>query len=247
MASVKIQLSHRKNRFRPCTEPEVHQIEMVGRFMHQQTAAVVLVAVPAPVIIRAVARIQKPLEVYGKHVADYTVHQQLPHLCVAGGIPVVESHTQFFARALLRVKNRLRLFLVDCHGFFRNHVTALFHRADDIVMVRSVNRRHNDSIRLSLINHALKLGIIVHGNRLRSQFLFECTVRKFHARFAQIAERNHFGCFFICSADRLVIHPRSAAQTYLCILCFFHIAHLFHSKADFESLLSGALRLCAHQ
>ena len=54
-------------------EPEVDQVEVVRGLVHQQPAAVALVAVPAPEVVGPVAGVQHPLEVHASHLADGAV------------------------------------------------------------------------------------------------------------------------------------------------------------------------------
>ena len=55
-------------------EPEVHQIKMVSRFMHQQAAAVALLPVPAAEVVRAMFGIEQPLKMHRVNLADGVVH-----------------------------------------------------------------------------------------------------------------------------------------------------------------------------
>ena len=66
------------------TDPEVNQVEVMGGFMDEQSAAVPLVPVPAPEVVCAVAGIQRPFEVNRGHLADGVIHDQFPDLGMMG-------------------------------------------------------------------------------------------------------------------------------------------------------------------
>ena len=99
LATVKAEVTHGKNALGFCTEPEIYKVKVVGGFVHQETAAVALVAVPAPVVIRAVVGIQQPLKMHGKDLADGLLHHYFTDLGIVGRVPVVKGHREGAAGA----------------------------------------------------------------------------------------------------------------------------------------------------
>ena len=77
---IEFALARRHHRHRHRAEPPVHQIEMMGGFVHKQAARVFLLAVPAPEIVRAMVRVEQPVKIHRQHLANLAAHQQLLHL-----------------------------------------------------------------------------------------------------------------------------------------------------------------------
>ena len=83
---------------------------------------------PAAEIVRAVARIEYPLEVDGEDLADRTGLQHFLYLARARGVAVVEGDGEVAARALPRVEDRLAFGGIYGHRLLSDHVAASLHR-----------------------------------------------------------------------------------------------------------------------
>ncbi len=103
-------------------QPEVHQVKMVSRFMHQQAAAVALLPVPAAEVVRAVFGVEQPLKMDGVDLANRTVHQQLAYLAVVRRVAVVKGYTHAAARLFDSVKDTQGALLINGHRLFSNDV-----------------------------------------------------------------------------------------------------------------------------
>src|SRR5262249_42324873 len=75
---------------RHAAQPPVQQIEMVGGLVHEQSAGVRLVAMPAAEIVRTVMGIELPLEIDGGDLADSAGCQYLLQQRTRRRIAVVE-------------------------------------------------------------------------------------------------------------------------------------------------------------
>ena len=159
--TIEITLTKSENSLRRGSQPEVHQIEVMGGLMYQQTAAVSLVSMPTAIVISAMLGIQQPLKVYGEYLADGIVHNQLANFRIRGIIPIVESNSQVTAGTLLRINDSLRLLLINGHGLFSDDIASQLHGADDILMMCTVNRGNNHDIRLRFFDHLVELRIVI--------------------------------------------------------------------------------------
>lgn len=129
---------------------------MVRRLVDEQSAAVAFVAVPAAEIVGAVRRVEQPLEMDARDVADRAGSDQLAHFGVVRRVAVVERHAQVPAGTLDGVENRLAFLLVDGHRLFGDDVAAEFHRADDVMVMRPVDGGDDDGVGFRLANHVVE-------------------------------------------------------------------------------------------
>ena len=127
------------NLLRLVGKPEVHQIEVMGGLVHEQPAAVVLRAVPAPVIIGSVSGVEKPLEVHLERSPDDTVPYKLSHLRVVGSISVVERNPDVTSGPLCRIDYALRPPLIGRDRLLGYDVAPLLHGPDDVVVMGPVH------------------------------------------------------------------------------------------------------------
>src|SRR6185369_8621402 len=81
---VKLPLARRHHGYRNRRQPPVRQIEMMRRLVNHEAAGVFLVTVPAPEIIRAVLRVEQPVKVHRKDVANHPAHQEIFDLSAMG-------------------------------------------------------------------------------------------------------------------------------------------------------------------
>ena len=80
------------------TQPKVHQIKMMGRFVHEKSATIVFISMPSSEIICPVLRIQQPFKVDRENIADYVFFQQFLYLSVIWRITIIESDSQIPSR-----------------------------------------------------------------------------------------------------------------------------------------------------
>ena len=105
---------------------------MMRRLMHEQAAAVALIAVPSAEVVGAMLRVQQPFEVNGVYFADRAVANQLANLGMMRRIAVVERYPQIAACPLNRIENFLAFLLVDRHRLLGDDIAAKLHRTNDI-------------------------------------------------------------------------------------------------------------------
>src|SRR6185503_15281615 len=83
------------DRHRIGAQPPVHDIEMVGRLVHQKAAATRLEAVPAPEVVGAVMDVEIPVEIDRDDAADLAAEQQFLDLLCCGGYRMLNVTTIF--------------------------------------------------------------------------------------------------------------------------------------------------------
>ena len=130
---------------------------MVGGLMDHQPARVGLVAVPAPVVIRPVVRIQQPVEINRQHLADHPRHQQFLDLGARRGIAVVEGDPALTSCLALGIDDALAFFSVGGHWFFGDHIAAQLHRPADIFVVGAVFGSHDHHVGPGFADHAFEI------------------------------------------------------------------------------------------
>ena len=165
---------------------------MVGRFVHQQAAAVAFFTVPATEVVRAVLGIEQPLKVNGGNVADRALHQQFTHLAVVRRIAVVKGHAHRVPGLFDGVQNAQRALLVDGHRFFGDHIAARVQRTDDVIIVGAVHGGDDDDIRPGFADHLFELRRFPGGDRLGALFLQQ-RIGVVHSRLVGVAKGDHSG------------------------------------------------------
>ena len=154
------------DRLRRRCDPPVDQIEMMGRLVDEQTAGLVLVAVPAAEIVGAVDAVEIPAEIDGGDLADDAGHQQVLHLGAMRRVAVVEGNRHRLAGLLLGVEDGAEARHVDGHRLFGDDVGAEFERPHDVFVVQVVGHGDDDRIRLLFADHAVECLRRVGGDRL---------------------------------------------------------------------------------
>ena len=160
--------------------------------MDKKSAAVVLVAVPASVIIGTVLGIQEPLEVNGCRSSDCSVTDELTYHCVVRSVTVVECDSDVASCLLLSVDDSLGLALVNCQRLLGDHIASGFHCAADVIIMCAVNGCDDDDVRLCLGNHLLELMRQICGDLLGTQFL-KTGIGIIHSCLALVTETDHAG------------------------------------------------------
>ena len=89
--AINIQIAVSRNFNRIGGEPPIHQIEMMRRFVHPKTAAARFQTMPAPKIIRAVARVEIPFKIDGSHVADFACLNDFLYFLMFRRVAIIES------------------------------------------------------------------------------------------------------------------------------------------------------------
>lgn len=196
---------------------------MVGRFVHQQPTAVLLFAMPAPEIIRPVARVQHPRKIDRQWATNCPLHNHIAQLGIRRRITVIERHAQRPAGFLNRLPDRLQALDVGRHWLFADHVAAQFHPPRDVLVVRPVNSRHDHHVRLRLSDHPVKVCAQVRRHR-RNPPRLQPSVVPVHPRLAHIAESNEFRILSERLRNRLNVHPGARARPHNGIT--FPLAHL---------------------
>ena len=138
MHSIKIQSTKCEYLFWLATQPKVHQIKMMGRFVHEKSATIVFISMPSSEIICPVLRIQQPFKVDRENIADYVFFQQFLYLRVIWRITIIESDSQIPSRLFLDSYYFLRFFLINSQRFFANNIIPFSHCTNDIIMMRSI-------------------------------------------------------------------------------------------------------------
>ncbi len=103
--AVEGQVSHREDKRGNAVDPPVDEIEVVGRFVDEKSTRKLLLAVPAPEIVRAVRGIEEIFEINVLDPADFPGLDQLAHLTHAGRPAVVEGGADITPRFLDRLEN----------------------------------------------------------------------------------------------------------------------------------------------
>ncbi len=166
LPAVELQAAFGVNPFRVAAEPEVHQIEMVGRFVYQQATTVALFPVPAAEVVCAMFGVEQPLKVYRSNLANRALHQQLAHLAVVRGVSVVEGHPHAAAGLFDGIENAQGALFVDGHGFFGDYIASGVQRPNDVVVMGAIHGGHDDNIGTRFADHLFKLRRLPEGNRL---------------------------------------------------------------------------------
>ncbi len=124
LAAVEAQVGLGEHQLGAGRQPPVDQVEVVGGLVYQQPARLVLAAVPAAEVVRAVDGVQRPLEVHGGDIADPAVRDGLPYRRVTGGVAVVEGDDELPGVALGGVGDPLAALGVDRQRLLHHHVAA---------------------------------------------------------------------------------------------------------------------------
>ena len=138
---------------------------------------------PAAKIIRAVVHVEEPVEVYRNQFADPVLRQQFFDFGHVRTVSVIETNGYLASRAPLRIQNSLAFYFICRHRFFRDHICPHFQTFDDELVVRRVNRRNDQYIRLLGTHHFFKIGI---GWASRADVFFGC----FHPPRIEVAQTH---------------------------------------------------------
>ena len=226
--AVKFQITHGKDRFRHGVQPPVHQVKVVRGLVDQQTAGIVLAAVPAAEVVRSMTGVQQPLKRDTGNRARNARFQHFLDLRVAGRITIVECDRDVLAGALLRVDDLLAFFRIHCHRLFRDDIAPHFHGFADVKMVRAVHTRHNNFVRLLLRDHLFKVRRLIHRRTGHVVLRFNAVRPELHPRAVGITDRQQLAVFLEPVAQCIDIHAATTARADQNIFQFFH-----------KSLLSG--------
>ena len=169
--AIELQAAFGVHALRVAGQPEVHQVEVVGGFVHQQAAAVALFTVPAAEVVRAVLGVEQPLKVNGSDVANHPLHQQFTHFAVVRRVAIVKGHAHGMPGLFDGIEDTQRAFFINGHRFFGDHIAARMQRTDDIVIVGTVHGGDDDDIRARFADHLFELYRFPGGYRLCAFFL----------------------------------------------------------------------------
>ncbi len=165
--SVKTQRPVGINLLRLLSDEPVYNVKMMSGLMYQQTPAVLQLPVPSAEIIRAVNRIQHPLEMHVQHFSHHALSQQFLHSGKQRHISAVKSHRNLPPVAFLRVQNGITALLVHGHGFFTDHIHAPIQGFHHILTVETVYGGNDGAVRPNLLHHPVKIRVDRHriGNQ----------------------------------------------------------------------------------
>src|SRR5690349_18388785 len=122
------------------TEVPAQEIEMVGRLVHEEAAAVFGVGMPAAEVIGTVLDIEVPVEIDRDDLADGTREQQLLDPLRSRRAAVVEGNVEPPACALLGVENAPDFRGGGRHRFFGDDVDTRLERLHDVLVVKMIAR-----------------------------------------------------------------------------------------------------------
>ncbi|CAH0194596.1 hypothetical protein SRABI106_01390 [Rahnella aquatilis] len=199
--TVKTQVALRINFLRRAVEPEVHQVKMVGRFVHQQAAGIAFFTVPATKIISPVFGIQQPFKVHRKYFTDGFLHQQFTHFAVMRRVAVIERHTHLIASCIDGIQNAQRALFIDGHRLFSNDVTTGMQGADDIIVMCAIHAGDNHDIRFGFVEHRIEISRFP-GRYPCDAALLKLAVRIIHSRLICITEGHKFCVVAVFTGDR---------------------------------------------
>ena len=191
-------------------QPEVDEVEVVGRFVHEEAAAVALVAVPAAEVVGAVGGVEQPLEVDGGDGADGAGAEELVDFGVVGGVAVVERHADDVGGALDGRDDVKAPGGVDSHGLFGDDVAAELEGADDVEVVGAVDGGDDDLVGLGRFDHAVKVSCEECGHLGVPESL-EVGVGIVETGLVGIAQADDAGCSVVSRRDGTVVEVRTAA------------------------------------
>ena len=154
---VEAQPAARVDLHRRIREPPVDQVEVVGGLVHEQAAAVGLVAVPAAEVVRAVLGVQHPLEHHRDHLADLAGRDDLLQRGVAGAVAVVEGHHHRAAGAIDRLLDRAGRGGVDGQRLLDHHVGPGVQGAHHVLGVEAVHAGDDHAVHRLLGDDLLEL------------------------------------------------------------------------------------------
>jgi len=211
--AVELEVAHGEDGHRLGIDPPVHQVEVVGGFVDHQAAGVVLVAVPAAEVVRAVAGVEQPFEMDAGDLADDSGVDDLFDLGVARSVTVVEGDGEVLAGALLGVDDLLAFISIDGHRLFADDVAAELHRAAGVFVMGAVHRGDDDRVGLAFGDHPVEiLGRIGCDVGMVVAVLLEHDlVVEFHPLRVGVAESDQLGMVAELVQDGFDVHFRPAA------------------------------------
>ena len=155
--AVKIEPSGGRYRHRFLTYPPIDQVEMMGRLVHQQAAAVFEVTVPAAVLIGAVGAVELPTQIDVVDIPQRPRPDEFFDAHHLGHEAAVEGDLNMLSGLLFRFQNASALGDVGGHRLFGDYVAAGVQRADDVVIVRAIDRGDDDGIWPDGAEHIVKV------------------------------------------------------------------------------------------
>jgi hypothetical protein len=184
---------------------------MVGGLVHHEPAADLLLAMPAPKIVRAVHRVEQPVKIDRQHVADRVLHEQILHLGARRRIPVVEQHPHVAPAALDRVQNTLGFLGRRGQRLLGDGVTAGVQRAYDVVVVRGVRGGDDHRVGFGLGQQPVEVfGQLPPGRRPGSA---DELPGELEAPGVRVAQTDELALFPKGLGDGRDVHARARAQT----------------------------------
>ena len=100
LGTVELQAARREDAARLAADPPVDEVEVVARLVDEEAPGVLLLAVPAAEVVRAVVGVQHPGEVDGGDPTDRAVLDHLAQRAVARRVAVVEGDDDLAAGAI---------------------------------------------------------------------------------------------------------------------------------------------------
>ena len=212
-AAVERQVTEGRHRHRRAPQPEVDQIEVVRRQVHQQPAAVAFVAVPAPEVVGAVPGIEQPLEVHGRDLPHRPLGDDSAHRGGERRIAVVVGDPHRTSGPFDGVDDRLQPVLVDRQRFFADDVAAPVQRTDDIAIMGSIDRADDQGVRTLLGEHRLEPVGCVQGRLAGAGIAPHHAVGVLHASAVEVTERHHLCPVAEVAGQRLIEETAASARS----------------------------------
>ena len=144
--------------------------------MDDQSARVLLLAVPPAKVVSAVTGVEPVLEIDVEDLADHALRDHLPHLCRAGAPSVVEGYPQLPTGPLYGVDDEVALLHVYRHRLFRDCVATQLHRPDHVLVVEGVYGGDDDDVGFRLLDHSIEIVRDVRGYFVVVQFIHKTAI-----------------------------------------------------------------------
>lgn len=208
---VEVPFAGGENRSGDGGEPPVDQVEVVGRLVYHDPAGVLLVAVPAAEVVRAMKGVEQPVEIDRENVSDHPVHQELFDLGAGRGVAVVEGDLAVTPGAFLGIDDLAAFLRIDRHWLFRDDVHSQLHAAHDVGMVSRIHRGDDDPVGLLFLHHLFEIFGKVDRGHIAVILLLPALLGVFQATEISVAEADQFGVFGIGVLDGVLEHPATAA------------------------------------
>ena len=184
----------------------------MARLVHEKTARVLLVPVPAAEVVGAVVGVEHPLEVDGGDLPDRAVLDDPAQRAVAGGVPVVERQHHLSAGAFDDLFDAGRARRVDRQRLLDHDIGTGLERADDQLGMQIVARADDDPVDAFVADHLFEL---VGGREAGSggACVDRASGMEGGAHGVGLDDRDQFGAVPVRSGDRIDIHLRADSGT----------------------------------